>query len=366
MATKIFVMTHKKYDEVNDPAYISLQVGAASNGRIEGYLWDDDGEDNISAKNYLYGELTGIYWLWKHYHDADNIGICHYRRLFMDEAGLLFLESDYERILSEYDIIVPTPGNAPVTVGEYYERCHNIEDLMTVRRAIAKICPEYLDTFDMILSGKESSGANMMIIRHDFFDEYCKWLFAILFEAEKTIDVSTYDDYHRRVYGFLSEILLNVWYRHKGLKVYGSDVKITGEKAETKELKRKLAKLVVEKRYSEARNVYFDCMQRRPDVALVHSDLKDEIHGMEVVLYILEKENECGIRGFDTATDELEVLVEQYKRIENILHALETGTADENMIEYLLGAGLSDIAKDAILKFSRKIEHPELVRQIMR
>ena len=35
------------------------------------------------------------------------------------------------------------------------------------------------------------------------------------------------------------------------------------------------------------------------------------------------------------------------------------------MIEYLLGAGLSDIAKDAILKFSRKIEHPELVRKIM-
>ena len=106
-------------------------------------------------------------------------------------------------------------------------------------------------------------------------------------------------------------------------------------------------------------------MQMRPDVALAVSDLNDEIHAIEVILYILENEEEAGISGFARVSSELKEIVGHFKYLEDILHALETGTADENMIEYLLGAGLSDIAKDAILKFSRKIEHPELVRKIM-
>ena len=48
-------------------------------------------------------------------------------------------------------------------------------------------------------------------------DEYCEWIFGVLFKLEsqnmeKKIDTN-------RLYGFLSEILFDVWVEHKGLKV---------------------------------------------------------------------------------------------------------------------------------------------------
>ena len=47
-------------------------------------------------------------------------------------------------------------------------------------------------------------------------DEYCQWLFEILFELEKRIDISSYTALEARIYGFLSERLLNVWvHKHK-------------------------------------------------------------------------------------------------------------------------------------------------------
>ena len=86
MRTKIFVMTHKKFDEPQNPIYIPLQVGKAETEDL-GYLGDDTG-DSISHKNKYYGELTGLYWLWKNYSDVDIIGICHYRRYFSGEGNL--------------------------------------------------------------------------------------------------------------------------------------------------------------------------------------------------------------------------------------------------------------------------------------
>ena len=48
---------------------------------------------------------------------------------------------------------------------------------------------------------------------------YCEWLFKILFEVEKRTDISSYDSYQQRLYGFLGERLLNVWLRHRQAKV---------------------------------------------------------------------------------------------------------------------------------------------------
>ena len=51
------------------------------------------------------------------------------------------------------------------------------------------------------------------------FDQYCSWLFPIEFELEKRIEVSNYDSYNARVFGFLSERLFNVWLEKQKLKV---------------------------------------------------------------------------------------------------------------------------------------------------
>ena len=61
----------------------------------------------------------------------------------------------------------------------------------------------------------------MFIAKKELIDEYCEWLFDILFESEKTINktLETKDKYNKRVYGFLSERLFNVWIKTKKLKI---------------------------------------------------------------------------------------------------------------------------------------------------
>ena len=78
MAVTIFTMTHKKFKEPSDPIYVPLQVGRAC-GEDLGYPGDDTG-DTISAKNCYYGELTGVYRVWKNVRTQNPVGISHYRR----------------------------------------------------------------------------------------------------------------------------------------------------------------------------------------------------------------------------------------------------------------------------------------------
>ena len=51
----------------------------------------------------------------------------------------------------------------------------------------------------------------MFIMRRDLLNAYCSWLFPVLFDIEARLDISAYDDYDRRVFGFLAERLLDVW-----------------------------------------------------------------------------------------------------------------------------------------------------------
>lgn len=213
MDTKIFVMTHKKIEELSDRTilpeiYIPMQVGRAGKEDL-GYLGDDSG-DNISDKNSSYCELTGMYWLWKNM-DCDIIGICHYRRFFTRQERLLEQEYIEERI-AKYPIIAP---NSCVVkdedVYDHYRKRHYTKDLDLCREVIAEKYPEYLQAFDYAMKGALISIANMWITKKDIYDRYCTWLFEILFEVEKRLDVSGYDAYQRRVMGFLSERLFRVW-----------------------------------------------------------------------------------------------------------------------------------------------------------
>ena len=61
---------------------------------------------------------------------------------------------------------------------------------------------------------------NMFIMRRELLNEYCSWLFEILFELEKRLDISGYSERDRRVFGYVGERLLDVWidaggYRYK-------------------------------------------------------------------------------------------------------------------------------------------------------
>ena len=52
---------------------------------------------------------------------------------------------------------------------------------------------------------------NIFVMKQEIFDAYCNWLFTILFELEKKLDISSYDNYNQRIFGFVSELLLDVY-----------------------------------------------------------------------------------------------------------------------------------------------------------
>jgi hypothetical protein len=58
----------------------------------------------------------------------------------------------------------------------------------------------------------------MFIMKREKLDAYCGWLFDILFELEKRLDISSYSVNDARVFGFVSERLLDPWIETEGIQ----------------------------------------------------------------------------------------------------------------------------------------------------
>lgn len=71
--------------------------------------------------------------------------------------------------------------------------------------------PEYAVCFENLEKRKSGYAYNMFIASKTIIDSYCEWLFDVLFELDRIVDLSQYNDYNQRMWGFLSERLFNVW-----------------------------------------------------------------------------------------------------------------------------------------------------------
>lgn len=79
------------------------------------------------------------------------------------------------------------------------------------REILRQNYPEYLTAYDNVMSRTKGHRFNMFLMRRSLLDEYCSWLFNVLFALEERLDVSDYSDYDKRVFGFVAERLLDVW-----------------------------------------------------------------------------------------------------------------------------------------------------------
>ena len=275
MSIRIYTLTHKNFEIPKDPMYVPLQVGRATKDDL-GYLCDNTG-DNISEKNCYYSELTGIYWIWKNVHDLDYVGVCHYRRYLINEHGKIFTEQELLQILQKVDVITTKRVKLRMPYYDGYKKTHHIENLDATGMVIKELYPDYYPTFERLIHGEETYFGNIMISKKEVFDSYAKWLFTIFFEVEKRIAIDSYDDYHKRVFGFISEILLLVWIRVNKLSVYECRVGMIGEKAETREMKETLARYFQKKDISGAKSYFLSCLKKRPDVLMEASDITGEL-----------------------------------------------------------------------------------------
>lgn len=224
---KVFVACHKQFEmPVNDACFQPIHVGAKNSDlKIENAIRDDTG-DNISEKNSIYCELTGLYWIWKNYKNADYIGLCHYRRFFSKNA--YSIKDDYsilksDQLLNElqgFDIILPSPFKKSIE-NHFYKNDSDYKNdkvFIEITSVLKTLYPEYLQAAIKVIKNKEMSFGNIMLTSRNLFDQYCEWLFSVEFYLEKFI-VEKYGEIEPREMGFISEWLLNIWVLHNKLKV---------------------------------------------------------------------------------------------------------------------------------------------------
>lgn len=213
----IYVVSHKPYDFPHDKLFLPIKVGCSSNS-IADYFISDDSGDNISHLNSSFCELTALYWIWKN-SNANVIGVAHYRRYFSSRESTLKLKGkkiasceELSGMLDNFDIIVPKPRNYFIfNIRSHYLGAHYKSDYDLLRNEIEKISPDYIHSFDTVMKGTKICLYNMFFCKKAVIDDYFCWLFQLLLSLEKKIDYSAYDSYQKRVFGFMSERLFNVW-----------------------------------------------------------------------------------------------------------------------------------------------------------
>lgn len=214
---------------------VPIHVGKSiSKVTLEDTIGDNTGR-NISHKNGSWCELTALYWM-RHNVEAEYYGLMHYRRLlnFSEGAeGVKTFDSISEQKLEKFgwndkriaeacanfDIITSPVWNVhPVGAGhilmsnyDMYAREHFSKDMDVVERLIKEHSPAVYPFMVQTMISRSCFFGNITIMRKAYFQEYCDWLFQILDKAEEEIDISKYDAYQRRIWGFIAERLTNVY-----------------------------------------------------------------------------------------------------------------------------------------------------------
>ncbi len=249
---KIYVFHYKNGEAFPNSAGYTHILAGKENCTGKSDLTGDNTGENISVKNKYYSELTGIYWIFKNQR-SKIVGTSHYRRFFTAKgepleyklkrllyylAGMntgrhgLIYTSDYKfwknriltceeatSLLNDFDAIMPERRKLRQTIEKHYVKYHDIADLQLLRKIITEIAPEYTGSFENTLQQKRLYANNMMVMKSPNFKALCSWLFMILFEFEKRVNLAEYKDYQQRIFGFISERLITTWVNHHNLRV---------------------------------------------------------------------------------------------------------------------------------------------------
>lgn len=247
---RIFVTYKDKHKIIETDIIKPIQTGRAIAAEaFDGMIGDDTGE-NISAENPYYAELSAQYWAWKNYDkigNPDYIGFMHYRRHFIFnekysptvqnktfEYGYSAFKFDYitEDYFSETglddlhiketvlgtDIIFIKKANEKYLnckngKEDFVKNCHgsNESDYENCMKLISQIYPQYAEEIKELNKGPYRYFYNMFIMKKEEFFEYSEFLFSILEEFKKQINVVTYSEKAARVLGYMGEFILSLY-----------------------------------------------------------------------------------------------------------------------------------------------------------
>ncbi len=240
---KIFVSHRIDFDSeiIDNSLYIPVRCGAAYDKRKSISMLGDDTGDNISEKRLSYNEFTVMYWAWKNV-KADYYGLCHYRRYlifstekfpvdynfnvieeFINENAVQkfgLTEKTMRKKIEEHDFICWHPVDVSLLAGKFKsvkdQYCSSAnfllkKDFELMEKIIEEKHPKYAPAAKKYFYGTMAYFCNLFIMKKHLFDEYCNFLFGILEELSKSIDVSNYCEQGFRTVAYLGERLLGVY-----------------------------------------------------------------------------------------------------------------------------------------------------------
>lgn len=236
---KIFTCYHKPGFLIENNILTPLQVGAVQSEIDLGMLKDSCGI-NISSKNEKFCEVTALYWMWKNYSHLDYLGLFHYRRQLIlknetmftsNQWGLVNIsnaieglekigldEENLQKVIGNYDIILPEPWDVRkggyLNIYQQYEVSpnHLIEHFDLAIKIIRERYPNFVQSMEKSLQSPFGFFTNIFIMKYEILNDYCKWLFPILFEIEKMVDSTNFSVQEKRFIGYLSERLFNIYF----------------------------------------------------------------------------------------------------------------------------------------------------------
>lgn len=197
--------------EYQVPNYlIPIQVGAANSKVTVANIFDNEGE-NISDKNSNYSELTALYWMWKNkiVMEKDKnkyYGLAHYRRF-------IELSNDEIKKLDKVDVVLPFPMMYIPNINTHHNRYLTDNEWNAVCKAVEEKAPDYIVAMQEIFNQEYMYNYNILIAKKDIIDEYCNWLFPILFRIEDIID-NDGDHKPNRYIGYIAESLETLYFMH--------------------------------------------------------------------------------------------------------------------------------------------------------
>lgn len=194
-------------NDVRSENAVVIQGGADLTFDRIGMIQDNDGE-NISKRNRDYCEMTSVYWAWKNDTESEYIGLCHYRRRFILTKNMI-----NAMIENKYDVVATTPYLENNTV--YEEFCTqnwflNKEEWNQTAEAIQAVAAEYLDSWNELAQSHMFLPCNMVIMRRDIFNQYCKLVFDVTAKVDEYF-MRTVGQKNNRYLGYIAELLTNVF-----------------------------------------------------------------------------------------------------------------------------------------------------------
>lgn len=260
MDIKILVCCHKPGRILRHECLLPIHVGKDLSNFDLGIIGDNTG-DNISKKNPIYSELTGLYWLWKNV-DADYKGLFHYRRCFSYEPNhrLIVIKQTIQQYINKLLFLFRVKKEATISILHKYDNfeeyedhikrfCSNLEIELTpdvnviapfpitfltkptkshvmyiggfymdlLGEIIEQNYPDFYKYYQEATEGNVFYYGNLSIMDKETFNEYCSLLFDVLQKHEEESINRNYviDLYHERAYSrvpaYLGELLTNAF-----------------------------------------------------------------------------------------------------------------------------------------------------------